>query len=87
MVIQILVEDETDCNFPKTLLARNARLSLHASADLGQCMAKAARFEKQAATRNQLYESTFVDESMWDWESPALGPLKCFLTAFLSLKP
>lgn len=48
---------------------------------------KAARFEKQAATRNQLYESTFADESMWDWESPALGPLKCFLTAFLSLKP
>ena len=47
----------------------------------------AARFEKWAATRNQLYESTFADESMWDWESPALGPLKRFLIAFFSLKP
>lgn len=46
----------------------------------------AARFEKRAATRNQLYESTFADESMWNWDSPALDPLKRFLAAFLSLK-
>ncbi len=46
----------------------------------------AARFEKQAATRNQLYESTFADKSMWNWDSPALDPLKCFLSAFLSPK-
>lgn len=46
----------------------------------------AARFEKRAATRNQLYESTFADKSMWNWDSPALDPLKRFLTAFLSPK-
>ena len=46
----------------------------------------AARFEKQAATRNQLYESTFADKSMWNWDSPALDPLKRFLSAFLSPK-
>ena len=43
----------------------------------------AARFEKRAATKNQLYASTFADESMWNWDSPALDPLKRFLTAFL----
>lgn len=44
----------------------------------------AARFEKRAATKNQLYDSTFADESMWNWDSPALDPLKRFLTAFLA---
>ena len=44
----------------------------------------AARFEKRAATKNQLYASTFADESMWNWDSPALDPLKRFLTAFLA---
>lgn len=46
----------------------------------------AARFEKRAATKNQLYDSTFAEESMWNWDSPALDPLKHFLTAFLSPK-
>lgn len=44
----------------------------------------AARFEKRAATKNQLYDSTFAEESMWNWDSPALDPLKRFLTAFLA---
>lgn len=47
----------------------------------------AARFEKRAATKNQLYESTFAEESMWNWDSPALDPLKRFLTAFLVPHP
>ncbi len=47
----------------------------------------AARFEKRAATKNQLYDSTFADESMWNWDSPALDPLKRFLTAFLVPHP
>lgn len=47
----------------------------------------AARFEKRAATKNQLYESTFADDSMWNWDSPALDPLKRFLTAFLVPHP
>ena len=43
----------------------------------------AARFEKRAATKNQLYDSTFAEDFMWNWDSPALDPLKRFLTAFL----
>lgn len=87
MVIQILVEDETDCSFLKTRLARMPGFLFTLPPTSANVWQKAARFEKRAATRNQLYESTFADKSMWDWESPALGPLKRFLIAFLSLKP
>lgn len=47
----------------------------------------AARFEKRAASRNQLYDSTFAEDFMWNWDSPALDPLKRFLTAFLVPHP
>lgn len=69
------------CDCVKTHNARYQPTLKHA---IGQY---AARFEKRAATKNQLYESTFADESMWNWNSPALDPLKRFLTAFLVPHP
>lgn len=43
----------------------------------------AARFDKKAATKNQLCDDTFANPFLWDWDSLALAPLKRFLVAFL----
>lgn len=44
----------------------------------------AARFDKKAATKNQLCDDTFANATLWDWQSPHLAPLKAFLIRLLS---